>query len=170
VHCFCHHSFIYFKIGLEDIHPPAFYELLNEINNIAPVWPMGKWRWKQMHFGCDEATVTKSGRVAPIAESAMDVLGPDKTTVVVVHHHLDDDDGTTTGERNGITNDSSNEFGVSKRRNKSWGRRQRRGRNGSSRCSYGHHVVAGTNKKEKRRPLLKGAKMIDGRTKEGKRV
>lgn len=128
------------SIGLEDIHPPAFYELLDEIRTqYYEKLNAGEVDLETEPYGCNNTVVTQSGELKTVQEAASDTVRLDKETMGKL------------GEEKAC--------GAKKGR-----RRQGRrggGRSGGSSKGFQSNVP-------KRRPLLKGAKMIDGRTKAGK--
>lgn len=135
------HEITHTSIGLEDIHPPAFFNLLDEIKaEYRQRLENGEVNLETDDYGCSSNVVTVSGHVKTVQEAATDVLGSD------------DRDLGQLGQ--------GEECGVSKRR------RHRRLEGGMKKRS-GSGFVSNV---PKRRPLLKGAKMIDQRTKVGKAI
>jgi hypothetical protein len=142
------HEITHTSIGLEDIHPPAFYELLDEIKaEYRTKLAAGEVDLETDDYGCDSNFVSSSGELTSVSASASDILAP-----------------------KGAFNDmyllgslgSEGGCGVSKRRRRGGGgSRGRRG--GNYRAGYTSNL-----QKEKKRPLLKGSKMVDKRTKVGK--
>ncbi|KAL3916658.1 MAG: hypothetical protein SGARI_007909, partial [Bacillariaceae sp.] len=152
------HEITHTSIGLEDIHPPAFWELNAEIKQqYREKLVAGEVALETHDYGCNETVVTKYGQVKPIHEASRDILGSNfgKTS-----------GGSNTKQTNSSSNNSKddNEFkeeecGAKKKR------RRRRNRRKSGATGYQSNVPKG-----KKPPLLKGKKMIDGRTKFGKAV
>ena len=132
--------------GLEDIHPPAFWELLDEIKaEYKQRLESGEVDLEEDDYGCDGMYVSSTGKVAPISSSALDMF--------------DGDDVSSSLGLLGAAG-SEGECGARKGRRRRW----RGGGNRGGSKGYTSNVP----KKEKRRPLLKGSKMIDKRTKTGK--
>lgn len=134
-------------IGLEDIHPPAFYELLREIRKeYQSKLKNGEVDLETDDYGCSKSFISAGGEVGTIQEAASEEL-------------------IELGAVESDENEAADQCGASKRR-------RRRGRQrgvGKKRSSSG--MAMGTvalQKQQKRRPLLKGARMIDKRTKDGK--
>lgn len=143
------HEITHTSIGLEDIHPPAFYELLDEIKaQYREKLEAGEVDAEPDEYGTTEhgTFVSGDGTVGSAAQSASDVLGAGGADSLDVL-------GSAGTE---------NECGASTKRRR--GRGKRRGGSGSH--SKGFTSNAPPN--EKKRPLLKGAKMVDKRTKVGK--
>ena len=153
------HEITHTSIGLEDIHPPAFYELLNEIKiQHKEKLLAGEVDLETDDYGCNGHYITSDSSVGSIASSAADLL--------LDHNDINnlDDMMNTPG--------SETECGASKKRGR--GRRRNGGGSGGS----GSRSIGGGGEKskgytsnvikEKKRPLLKGAKLIDKRTKIGK--
>lgn len=135
-----------FPTGLEDIHPPAFWELLDEIKaEYKQRLESGEVDLEVDDYGCDGRYVSSTGRVASISSSAMDMF-----------------DGDDVGSSLGLLGSAGSEGECGARR----GRRRRR-RGGGSRGG-GKGYTSNVPKKERRRPLLKGSRMIDKRTRTGK--
>ncbi len=142
------HEITHTSIGLEDIHPPAFYELLGEIKaEYRAKLAAGEVDLETDDYGCDSNFVSSSGELASVSESASDILAPSGV--------LDDADLLGgAGSEGGC--------GASKRRRRRGG--GARGRRGGN---YGAGYTSNL-QKETKRPLLKGSKMVDKRTKVGK--
>ena len=142
------HEITHTSIGLEDIHPPAFYELLGEIKaEYRAKLAAGEVDLETDAYGCDSNFVSSSGELASVSASASDILAPSGV--------LDDADLLGgAGSEGGC--------GASKRRRRRGG--GARGRRGGN---YGAGYKSNA-QKEKKRPLLKGSKMVDKRTKVGK--
>jgi hypothetical protein len=133
------HEITHTSIGLEDIHPPAFYELMEEIKaEYKQYLENGEVDLETDDYGCSAKVITVDGKVTTVREAAAEVLG----------RTIEDFGQLALGE-----------CGASKRR-----RRHRFQRGGTKRSSSGGFV----SNIPKKRPLLKGSKMIDQRTKEGK--
>ena len=140
------HEITHTSIGLEDIHPPAFWELLDEIKReYKEKLVAGEVDKENDDYGCAGQYVNKSGSLASVATSAADILGG-----------------------NGINNlallgtqGSESECGASKGRKRRGNWKRKSGKNSAG-------FTSNVPKKEKKRPMLKGAKMIDKRTKIGK--
>lgn len=137
------HEITHTSIGLEDIHPPAFYELLDEIR--------GEYRTKLANgevaketddYGCSNTFGTCSGELATVGQAASGIVGQDGDVPLFASN---EDCGATKQKR----------------------RRRWRGR-GKKRAAGKAMGTVALQKQEKRRPLLRGAKMIDKRTKVGK--
>lgn len=136
------HEITHISIGLEDIHPPAFYELLNEIRGeYRAKLENGEVAQETDDYGCNNAFVTVSGEVATVSEAASGVVQQEGQVPLF---------------------DSNEECGAKKKHRRRW-----RGR-GTKRSAGKAMGTVALQKQEKRRPLLKGAKMIDKRTKVGK--
>jgi hypothetical protein len=134
------HEITHTSIGLEDIHPPAFYELLEQIKaEYIQCLENKEVDLETDDYGCSANVVTVDGQVKTVREAASNVLG--NTT---------DAFGQFAPE----------ECGASKRRSS-----RRRFRGGGTKRSSSSGFVSNLPKK---RPLLKGSKMIDQRTKAGK--
>ena len=136
------HEITHTSIGLEDIHPPAFYELLKEIRlQYQEKLENGEVAKETDDYGCNSIFVTSSGQVSTVAKAASGIVEPPMLEVPLF--------------------DSNEKCGVKKRRK----RRLR----GTKRSSAGKAMGSvALQKQEKRRPLLKGAKLIDKRTKSGR--
>ena len=136
--------------GLEDIHPPAFWELLDEVKaEYKQCLESGEVDLEEDDYGCDGRYVSSTVRVASISSSASDVF-----------------DGDDVGSSLGLLGSAGSEGECGAKE----GRRQRRWRGGGNRGGskakgYTSNVPQ---KKEKKRPLLKGSKMINKRTRTGK--
>ena len=146
------HEITHVSIGLEDIHPPAFYELLDEIK--------AQYREKLLagevdaenekdDYGTNGKYITGDGQIGSVAQSAADVLGINGAGADLGLHVL----GSAGSE---------GDCGASKKRGR--GRRDG-GRRGAG---YSKGYTSNVPSNEKKRPLLKGAKMVDKRTKVGK--
>jgi hypothetical protein len=143
------HEITHTSIGLEDIHPPAFWELLAEIKvEYQTRLTDGEVECETDMYGCDANYINSAGEVASVAASASDIVG---TNRVFKNLNLLDKVG------------SEGDCGSSKRRR----RRQKRG-GGGARKKGGAHNSGYTSNIPKKRPLLKGSKMVDKRTKVGK--
>ena len=143
------HEITHTSIGLEDIHPPAFWELLAEIKvEYQTRLTDGEVECETDMYGCDANYINSAGEVASVAASASDIVG---TNGVFNNLNLLDKVG------------SEGDCGSSKRRR----RRQKRG-GGGPRKKGGAHNSGYTSNIPKKRPLLKGSKMVDKRTKVGK--
>ncbi|KAL7541452.1 hypothetical protein ACHAXR_013268 [Thalassiosira sp. AJA248-18] len=141
------HEITHTSIGLEDIHPPAFYELLDEIKvEYRKKLAAGEHNLETDDYGCKGQFISSSGELASVASSASDILG-----------------------NNGVNNlgllgteGSEGDCGASKKRRRHRGKWKKR--NNKSSTGYTSNIP----QKEKKRPLLKGSKMIDKRTRVGK--
>jgi len=141
------HEITHTSIGLEDIHPPAFYELLDEIRQqYYELLRAGEVDRETDEYGCQNLTVTPSGEVKTIQEAARE------------HHHTISNSNTNNDPSLGQIA-AEGDCGVKRRRR----RRRRQWRGNNNKYSKGY-----TSNVPKRRPLLKGAKMLDGRTKAGR--
>jgi len=143
------HEITHTSIGLEDIHPPAFYELLTEIKiQYKEKLVAGEVDLETDDYGCNGKYINRDGSVGSVASSSTDLLE---------HNSADnniDDNMLNTAEK------ETEQCGASKKK----GKRGRRKYNvGGKSKGYISNVI-----KEKKRPLLKGAKLIDKRTKVGK--
>jgi WLM domain len=131
------HEISHTSIGLEDIHPPAFYELLDEITQqYRKKLRAGAVAMETDDYGCSNVMITKTGELKSIQEAASDTVDNDHSLEQVV---------------------DESECGARRR----WRRRRRTG--GDKRKGVASNVP-------KRLPLLKGAKMIDGRTRAGRQA
>lgn len=138
------HEITHTSIGLEDIHPPAFYELMDQIKlEYKEKLAAGEVDLETDDYGCNGQFISSSGDLASVSMSAADILG------------------------NGVNNlgllgnaGSEGDCGASKtrRRRGNWKRNHK-----NYSAGYTSNVT-----KEKKRPLLKGSKMVDRRTKVGK--
>ena len=139
------HEITHTSIGLEDIHPPEFYELLKEIKGqYHELLGAGMVAKETDTYGTEAAYTTHDGRVTTVGEAARDVVG-----------------GSAGSGGGGLPIEEFN-CGVKKKRR---GRGQRKRNRGSGSSGSGSAVAK---KKQKRRPRGRGQKMIDGRTKAGK--
>jgi len=138
------HEITHTSIGLEDIHPPAFYELLNEITReYRANLESGQVAKETDEYGCNNTFVTISGEVATVGQAASGIVQQDGDVPLFA---------------------SNEECGATKQRR----RRRWRGGGGKKRSAGKAMGTVALQKQEKRRPLLKGSKMIDKRTKMGK--
>lgn len=136
------HEITHTKIGLEDIHPPAFWELLDEVRQqYVEKLQNGEVALETDDYGCNETVVTAQGEVKTIQEAARDTMDTSSPLLLT---------GSQTME--------PGDCGAKKRRR--WRRRR-----GGGRGNYRGYSKGYQSNVPKRRPLLKGAKMIDGRTK-----
>ena len=144
------HEITHISIGLEDIHPPAFWDLLEEIkkeykHNLEE----GNVAKELETYGCDKTRITNTGEVSTVSESAN--LPND-----FVDFSLD-----------------ASDCGAGKRRNRGF-RRRFGGSGGRSKKkrpvvqALGSRAAQQQQSEKRRPPLKKGAKMVDKRTKEGK--
>jgi hypothetical protein len=133
------HEITHISIGLEDIHPPAFFELMEQIKGeYRQFLQNGHVAKETDDYGCNNAYVNAGGQLTTVDEAASDIV---------------------EGYPNQELAFSSEECGSQKKRRwrRGGGGKRPRGATGSK-----------FDRTEKRRPLLKGAKMIDARTREGK--
>jgi hypothetical protein len=141
------HEITHISIGLEDIHPPAFWELLDEIKQQYSLkLQAGEVSKETDAYGCKDAYITGEGEVSNYEESAASSSGN-------IQDNTLGDDGELCGAR------------------KAAGYRRRGGRgfrSGNKRSSVQAMGITAAEKQQKRRPLKKGVKMIDKRTKDGK--
>jgi len=140
------HEITHTSIGLEDIHPPAFYELLDQIKvEYREKLAAGEVDLEADDYGCNRQFIRSSGELSSVAASATDVLG--------ISHGLNQLDllGNVGSE---------GDCGASKKR-------RRRGYRKRNRKNYNAGYTSNVAKKKKI-PLLKGSKMVDKRTKIGK--
>ena len=139
------HEITHTSIGLEDIHPPAFWELLEEIKTeYRTKLAAGEVDLEKDDYGCDGQYISKSGELASVSASASDIFG------------ASGDSGLD------LLSAPGSEGGCGAKRG-----RRRRGGAGKRSRGRGHGKGYASNV-PKKRPLLKGAKMIDQRTKAGK--
>ena len=134
------HEITHTSIGLEDIHPPAFYELLDEIKReYRKKLGAGEVDLENDEYGCKGQFISSSGQLASVSTSASDILGRGG--------HLGVLDTITCGAKKG----------------------RKRGPWKKSKNKYtSTSTTSNVQKDSKKRPLLKGAKMVDKRTKAGK--
>jgi uncharacterized membrane protein len=133
------HEITHISIGLEDIHPAAFWELLDEIKQqYAQKLQDGEVAKETDAYGCTDAFITGGGEVSNYEESA--ALGNIQGNVLGVN-----------GDLCGARKTGGYRRGFRKKR--------------SSVQAMG---IVAAEKQQKRHPLKKGAKMIDKRTKDGK--
>lgn len=155
------HEITHTSIGLEDIHPPAFYELLNEIRKqYRHLLASGAVAAELDSYGCN-STVVVGGAPQRIDDAARQVdreqmlglaraLQPPISGQAAAAPVSLDEEGLDAGD-----------CGASKRR-RCGGRRKR---------PLGKlWKTTGADKRPKQPPLRKGAKMVDLRTKEGKKA
>jgi hypothetical protein len=136
------HEITHTSIGLEDIHPPAFYELLNEIRReYRAKLENGEVAKETDDYGCNNTFVTSTGQVATVGQAASSVVTQDGNVPLFA---------------------TNEDCGATKRRRRRW-----RG-GGKKRSAVKAMGTVALERQQKRRPLLKGAKMIDKRTKVGK--
>lgn len=151
------HEITHTSIGLEDIHPPAFYELLEEIKSeYRRKLLAGEVELETDDYGCSGRFIANDGSVSSVAGSAADVLGRSGSGVA------EDDLDVLLG--GGDCGASKKRRGRRRRGGGRGGKQGGRGTHGSSSAGYTSNVP----QKQKKRPLLKGAKMVDRRTKAGK--
>jgi len=160
------HEIAHTSIGLEDIHPPAFWDLLRVIKQeYAAKLANGEVAAETDSYGCREAFVSQSGQVTTVETSAEQFLnagsGGDSN-----NDELSLDGGKDCGARVGRGRRGrrcrGNGAGAGRKRQ----RRPSNGRTGTATKAVG--IKAAEQQQAKRRPLLKGAKMIDKRTSAGK--
>lgn len=145
------HEITHVSIGLEDIHPPAFYELLDEIKEqYREKLLAGEVDKETDDYGTNGKFITGDGQIGSVAQSAADVLGINGA-------------GADLGLNVLGSAGSEGDCGASKKRGK--GSRHGGGRRGAG---YSKGYTSNVPSNEKKRPLLKGAKMVDKRTKIGK--
>ena len=110
-------------------------------------------------YGCDGTTVSPSGEVMSIEDSAADFVGDGDSGARDANVASTQDEGKQ-GEKELC--------GVSKKRNRRWRRRRNNGagRRPSAAVAGRRNLNGGGGRR--RHPLLKGAKMIDGRSRAGK--
>ncbi|KAL9191355.1 hypothetical protein ACHAXT_001061 [Thalassiosira profunda] len=138
------HEITHTSIGLEDIHPPAFWELLDEIKKeYREKLAAGEVDLEKDDYGCKGQYISSSGSLASVATSASDILGANGTNTLGTL-------GASGSER---------DCGAKKKRRRRWN--GKRGGGGNYSKGYKSNVP-------KKRPLLKGKKMVDKRTKAGK--
>lgn len=139
------HEITHISIGLEDIHPPAFWELLDEIKQqYQEKLSNGEVATEKDDYGCKNMYISPDGKVSTIEESAASAV-----------ENLQDTKLSGTGEW----------CGAGKRKT---GNGRRRNWNGKRRASTQAIGIKAAEQQQKRRPLKKGTKMVDKRTKEGK--
>ena len=135
------HEITHTSIGLEDIHPPAFYELLEEIRQqYYEFLKRGLVDLETDDYGCKDMVVTQQGELKTIEEAAKDTMDSSQLALQVLEE---------------------GQCGANKRRR----RKRFRGRSITGRYNKGYQSNV-----PKRRPLLKGTKMVDGRTKAAKQA
>jgi hypothetical protein len=150
------HEITHTSIGLEDIHPPAFYELLNEIKiQYKEKLLAGEVDLETDDYGCNGQYITSDGSVGSVTSSAADLLLGHKSGV----NNLDDMMNKSGSE----TECGAKKRGKGRRRYGGGGSGRSRGGGGGKSKGYTSNVI-----NEKKHPLLKGAKLIDKRTKVGK--
>ena len=147
------HEITHTSIGLEDIHPPAFWELLDEIKvEYQTRLTDGEVDGETDMYGCDTSYISSSGEVASVAASASDIVG----TSNGVFNNLN------LLDKVGSEGDCGSSKTRRRRRHGGGHARKKLGQGGSARSSgYSSNIP-------KKRPLLKGSKMVDKRTKVGK--
>ena len=147
------HEITHTSIGLEDIHPPAFWELLDEIKvEYQTRLTDGEVDGETDMYGCDTSYISSSGEVASVAASASDIVG----TSNGVFNNLN------LLDKVGSEGDCGSSKTRRRRRHRDGHARKKLGQGGSARSSgYSSNIP-------KKRPLLKGSKMVDKRTKVGK--
>lgn len=147
------HEITHTSIGLEDIHPPAFYELLDEIRQqYKEKLLAGEVDLEIDDYGCNGQYINRDGSVGSVASSAAELLGDDLKDLYNI----------------GVPNerDETGQCGVSKKR----GNRRRSSKRGGNGGGKSKGYISNVINNEKKRPLLKGAKLIDKRTKVGREV
>ena len=152
------HEITHTSIGLEDIHPPAFYELLEEIKGqYYEKLNNGEVDLETEDYGCQGTIVTESGTVKTIAEASQDILGSN-----CLDRKTDTGSLLVVAKKSGEEFPQGDECGATKiKKRRRW--RRRKGGN-SDKYKKGYK----SNATPMKRPLLKGTKMVDGRTKQGK--
>jgi hypothetical protein len=148
------HEITHTSIRLEDIHPPAFWELLEEIKSeYRQKLASGEVAKETDDYGCQQTFVNEAGDVSTVQNAANQYWGI----------------GAGDDNANDFSLAEGKECGVRKgrRRPRRYGRGTKRSRSAAIKTA-GIKATQPQQEHEKRRPLLKGAKMIDKRTKAGK--
>jgi len=142
------HEITHTSIGLEDIHPPAFWDLLEEIHQqYLEKLQNGEVAQETDDYGCNETVVTAQGEIKTIQEAARDTV-----------------DTTSSSSQLTVGGAPMEEGDCGAKKRRRWRRRRGRGNyRGGGKYSKGYQSNV-----PKRRPLLKGARMVDGRTKAAK--
>lgn len=169
------HEITHTSIGLEDIHPPAFWELLSEVRlQYQSLLNQGEVAAQARHYNdddfykCHETTVLE-GRVVSVCDAARQL---DRHQHLGLSTAVAQASGSTTGDASAGPESlppppdpdpdlDVDQCGASRRRKRRWRRRRSAGGPSSSRLST---------RRPRKPPLLKGARMVDGRTKAGKAV
>ena len=132
------HEITHVSIGLEDIHPPAFYELLDEIKaQYREKLVAGEVDKETDDYGTNGKFITGDGQIGSVAQSAADVLGINGA-------------GADLGLNVLGSAGSEGDCGASKKR----GRGRRGG--GKRGAGYSKGYTSNVPSNEKKRPLLKG--------------
>jgi len=138
------HEITHTSIGLEDIHPPAFWELLDVIKGeYKTKLQAGEVDLEKDDYGCSGMFVNATGELKKKSISATDLLGPNGFGNLTLMGTAGSEEGNCGATKK-------------KKRRGNWKRNK-----STSGKGYTSNVP-------KKRPLLKAAKMIDKRTKEGK--
>jgi hypothetical protein len=156
------HEVAHTSVGLEDIHPPAFWELLKEISaQYRSLLIEGEVALETDPYGCNDAVIV-NGVPQRIDAAALQIdreQGPGLGWALRVPSARPSPmlvSGAESGEsdsRFALTEgDGVQSCGASRRRNRRFLKRR------------------AVTKPRKAPPMLKGAKMVDGRTRDGKRA
>ena len=143
------HEITHISIGLEDIHPPAFWELMEEIKQqYAEKLAAGEVDAETDDYGCKNTYMAQNGQVSTMEETS--------TTTEFANQQVGN---TSVGGQ-------EEWCGAGKQKKRFRGRR---GGSGTKKRSSAKAMgIKANEQQQKRRPLKKGAKMIDKRTKAGK--
>jgi len=152
------HEITHISIGLEDIHPPAFWELMQEIKGeYATKLAAGEVDAETEEYGCKSSNKAADNN-APLGHTNN---GAASTT------QAEDDANANEAAATLDTLQDGQSCGAGK------GRYRRRrpggsGENGAKRTAVKALGIQAAEQSQKRRPLLKGSKLVDKRTKAGK--
>jgi hypothetical protein len=159
------HEITHTSIGLEDIHPPAFYELLSEIRKqYRRLLAAGAVAKELDSYGCNSSVVV-GGKPQRIDAAALQVDREQKLGLARALQPPLSGSGPAAAAAVSLDEEETDEgnCGASKRR-RFGGRRKRPP--GTQRKTAG----GVEQKRLKQPPLRKGAKMVDLRTKQGKKA
>ena len=119
------HEISHITIGLEDIHPPAFYELLDEIKReYATKLAAGEVDADTLDFGCDYTFITTQGQVLTVQAAATTTSHVDAAALT-----LDDGKDCGAGRRRGRGRGNGNALPL-----QPWVSRRTRRRKSAGRC------------------------------------
>jgi hypothetical protein len=167
------HEIAHTSVGLEDIHPPAFWELLDEIKaEYRSALRSGEVALETDPYGCHETVVVR-GTPQRIVDAAQQVDRDQRLGLAGALRPPsvgESQDGSTATEPLTAFEDAEiQNCGSSNRRYRRQRKRQRdvpRPNPPGDRAQ----VRQTAPKTSKKAPLLRGAKMLDGRTRDGKRA